>query len=139
MLRGHLEHAHIEVYTYTFHNGDEVMWDISMAKHIVETHPEAIVKTIELPTDVLRDLSTHNEWTEERVKSCDPSQPGLAAVVMGKRDGDGPDVPQYFAIVIDGTHRGVKALREGKPFSVRVLSDTASRACALFCSPGRLP
>jgi hypothetical protein len=58
----------------------------------------------------------------EHVDHVDPHDPGLGVIVTGK------------AILIDGTHRCLRAWRERLPFAIRMLPDELAGRF-LLCKP----
>ena len=123
-----------EGFAYTLDNGMPVMrWNISQAIEAVARGEIYGVTPVDL--EQMHAIAERNDFNEATLPHVDPNIPGIAAHI--NVPGDGPGTGR-FAIMIDGTHRCVEALREGRGFSVAVLTDEAARACmfaGLKCAP----
>jgi hypothetical protein len=98
----------------------EYDWDIAMAKRIVSNVPhEAVV----LLPEELAGLASNNGIDEEHVMHVDVDIPGIMAQAWD------PSQNCPAVVLIDGSHRAVKALITGVEFRVCVLSDQESNQC----------
>jgi hypothetical protein len=124
------------VETYMFHTnaGETAFYNISMAEEIVRRGLEQGLKIqiVEIDRHNMQGIVERNGWDQAHVDETTLSTPGLAAPVRGL---DG----QVFYLLIDGTHRCVRAYQRGLPFFAYLLPDPAAKACCLFASPGLMP
>ena len=74
-----------------------------------------------LPHDYLAHVASHNEFDEAHVAEVDVSEPGIA--VEHEYHG------QTYHVLIDGTHRAVRALREGREFRAFILPVAVADRC----------
>lgn len=112
-----------QTFRYTIPNEQpDIVWDTGLAAKLAAI-PSNIVAAVPIPLDQMAEIAAKNEWKEEHVARVDPAQPGLGAAIY--EDG------RIVYILIDGQHRNVRAMREGLPFYVRLLTDEASRACVV--------
>jgi sirohydrochlorin ferrochelatase len=116
-------------FTYTLPDGQQITWDITRAL----AHLKAITwQTVEIPRDQMQLIVEKNEHDPQRYGLVDPSIPGIAAPIVweGAR----------MYILIDGTHRTGRALRDGLSFFAHLLTDEGSRDCVLSISdPSLIP
>jgi hypothetical protein len=121
----------VEVYHHDIPGVGRITWDIGRAKrqldagHIVQPAPAPIDPA------VMQHIADHNEYDDAVVASANPKEWGIAAPILWQ------GAIQY--VLIDGTHRCIKALREGKPFYAYLLTDEAARACLLAAPEGVVP
>lgn len=116
LVRTQVEH---EAFTFTTILGDVLMWDVTKAREEVERNE--VVGLSEIPPMTLAEIAASNEWTRAGVEAADPSKHGIAAPVVA--------FGQVIYVLIDGTHRAVRALKDKKPFSAWMLNDAANRRC----------
>ena len=121
--------THHECFTFTTFDGRQIMLDVTVAKTLVSEGQTVACVPLEL-VDVFA-IARNNEWTEDGVDKADPSKPGIA---IPMRNGD-----QVLYILIDGTHRAVRSLRDGSTFSAYLLNDDAARRCYLKGDRSLLP
>jgi hypothetical protein len=107
---------------------EPVRWDISRAK--AQVAAGKIVGWDEPPPAILQRIADRYEWEEAVVETADPNEVGIGAPLIWTVKA-GAARPTIMYVLIDGTHRAVKALRTGAPFKVAMLTDEASRACIL--------
>jgi len=94
---------------------------------------EAIIKKNEKKTHVISEkllnfLVWQNEFDEEHVPHVtDVHTPGMIACGCIKKGED----HVLFCYLIDGTHRAVAAMREGRPFEAHVLSFKETAECSM--------
>ncbi len=110
-----------EVYTHTLPNGELMIWDVSTAKAAVARGE--IVAEIDMDIAAMRHVVEHNEYDEAIVARANIAQPGIAAPCVWQG--------QVCYLLIDGSHRCVKAYRAGQAFRVTLLSDRAGDSCLL--------
>lgn len=125
LVRTQVEH---EAFTFTTVLGETFTWDITRAREHVEKQDVAGLD--EIPIGVLQEIAASNEWEQSVVDKADPSRPGIAAPIVA--------MGQVIYILVDGTHRAVKALQQGRTFSAWLLTPAANRACLVRCE-GRVP
>lgn len=107
------------------------IWNINQAKVEVAT-ASSVIATVEIERDQMQIIATRSEFDEAHLPRVDITQPGIGAPVVL------PDGSVAF-ILIDGTHRCVRAYREGRPFFARLLTDEAAARCVITAPEGRLP
>ena len=116
LTRTEVEH---EAFTFTTIYGDVITWDITHAREQVRTRQ--IAGLHEIPRDVLAEIAAANEWTQAGVDAADVSRHGISAPLVANG--------RVVYILIDGTHRAVRALQTNKPFCVWLLTDEGNRDC----------
>lgn len=113
-------HRQEEVFVYTIPNEKEPLrWDVLHAKALIGAGEKVGTVTVEL--DQMAIIARKNDWDPAHLPNVDPSRPGIGApcVFEGRR----------IYILIDGTHRCVRSLMEGRAFVVDLLTDAASLRC----------
>jgi hypothetical protein len=128
LTRTDVEH---EAFTFTTILGDVFTWDITRARELVQAGGANVIGLSEIPPSVLAEIAVSNEWQQAVVDKADPTQHGIAAPVVA--------FGQVIYILIDGTHRAVKALHDRTPFCAWMLSDKANRACLVRAREGLVP
>jgi hypothetical protein len=119
-----------ETYTFTCPGQEPpTRWNVSYAKQLVGCG--CIVATVDIDRQTMMDISTRNEWNPAKLPYVDPSDPGIAAPFVHEG--------ALIYILIDGTHRCVKALQQGVPFRAHLLTDDAARACHIEGPKERMP
>ena len=126
-----VRHVKVETFTYDVPNVGSVKWDISRAR--LQAAAGFVVATSEVSRETLQGISARYQYDEAVVATADPLEPGLAAPLIF------PETGEAMWVLIDGTHRAVKALRENVPFTVQHLSAEASRACIIEGPPELIP
>jgi hypothetical protein len=111
-----------EVFQYDVPGFPTLWYDVTAAKAAIERGE--FCTTAEIEREQMRHVMERNEWTEAELASVDPSEPGIAVPFMPV-----PDLIVYM--LIDGTHRCVKAYRENRPFFARCLTDKAAAGCLM--------
>jgi hypothetical protein len=119
-----------EVFTYTFIDGRRMMWNIDRAKAILDSG-RGMFQTIALTRDAMQDTLTNNDIDAAKLAAADPAQPGIGAPCCF--------AGHCFYLLIDGTHRAVKALQTNVGFDVRLLTDEAARECLMMADAGPVP
>jgi len=110
----------VKVQTFTFTVDDEVIhWDVGAATEAV-TRGEVLAR-LELPLEYMMHVARNNDYDPAHVAEVDYTQPGIA--VEHEHDG------QMYHVLIDGTHRCVRALLERKPFYAWILSRAVADRC----------
>jgi hypothetical protein len=97
-------------------------WDVTAAKQILTTWTR---EALPMPAEVTADIARQYRYAEERLPLVDPALPGIAASFWY------PPEQRRVLVLIDGTHRCVRAMREGRPFHVFLLSEAESDSCLL--------
>ena len=128
LTRTDVEH---EAFTFTTIFGDVFTWDITRAREFAQAGGEHVVGLSEIPPQVLAEIAASNEWQQDVVDKADPSQHGIAAPMVA--------AGQIIYVLIDGTHRAVKALQTRQTFCAWMLSDKANRACLVRGREGLVP
>ena len=115
-------------YTYTLQEGRGSMtWYVTLAQEIVA---QGGLDIEEVVREQQQHIATHYDITEAKVARAHIGTPGIAAPFIWQ--GNSTIAPPGIVyILIDGTHRAVRAYRERKPFYCYVLSPAQSRACLL--------
>lgn len=124
-----IEVVRIEKFSYEVPGYRPVAWNINIAKELVESG--RVVRRVEIDREELRNIMTRNAWDEEGVARADPSKPGIGAPIVDHVN------KCVLYVLIDGTHRAVRALRDGVPFTANLLTDAAAEACTI-CGPDSL-
>jgi hypothetical protein len=125
LVRTQVEH---EAFTFTTILGETFTWDITRARDHVQRGD--VVGLDEIPRGVLAEIAASNDWQQDVVDKADPSKHGIAAPIVA--------LGEVIYILVDGTHRAVRALQQGQPFSAWLLTPEANRACLVRCE-GRVP
>lgn len=125
LVRTQVEH---EAFTFTTILGETFTWDITRARDHVQRGDVAGLD--EIPRGVLAEIAASNDWKQDVVDKADPSKHGIAAPIVA--------LGQVIYILVDGTHRAVRALQQGQTFSAWLLTPEANRACLVRCE-GRVP
>lgn len=115
-----------KAYTYSVDGHGDIVWDIGLA--LAFANAGEIETTIEVDRDQMAMIAARNDFNEARLAEVDPSIPGIAAPVWI------PQIDQRVYVLIDGTHRCVRALRDGVPFHARVLTHVAALKCMVECA-----
>jgi hypothetical protein len=122
--------VHIEAFTFNTILGQTIRWNITQAqREIAAGH---VMARTEIAREDMRAIAASNDWTEDGVTNADPTLDGIAAPLF---DGNGT----IIYVLIDGTHRLVRALREGRPFFAKALTDEANRRCVIDADSGMVP
>ncbi len=107
-------------YSYEVPGVGTVWFNVDQALREVDT-PGSVLMTVEIEREELAAIQRRNFWIPERIDAVDPTIPGIGVPLS--------HAGQLFYILIDGTHRAVKALRDGVKFEARLLTDAAARRC----------
>lgn len=96
-------------------------WNISLALKLVAARLRETLHGgyIEVPREGLESIVAQNTYDEAVVEAADHKSYGLAVIVA---EPDGDDSMQRRVVLIDGTHRAVKAYRMGLGFKAIVLT-----------------
>jgi hypothetical protein len=113
----------LETFTYTTPNGRTITWDITKAQEIIRQRNE---QPEEVPKIAMEVFVEKNQPGPARYDSVDPSIPGIAAPILWE------GTAMYT--LVDGNHRNMRALRDGLPFFVHLLTAQESRDCILSIS-----
>lgn len=117
-----LEIVRVETYQYSMPGYDDVWWNVSRAKdEIAAGH---ILTTVPIERDQMEGIAEKCGFDEARLDRVDDSQPGIGAPLLIPDEG-------IIYVLIDGTHRCVKALRAGRIFSAQLLTDDAAARCVM--------
>lgn len=119
----------VEGFTYHTILGQTIRWNVTQAQEEVKAG-HVLVRT-EIDRPAMQDIANANEWTEEGVADADPSIDGIAAPLLA--------MGTVIYVLIDGTHRLVRAMRDGKPFFAKLLTDDANRRCVVSADEGMVP
>ena len=118
-------------YQYDVPGHAPVFWDVAAALREVEAgHVEV---TVPIDREEMAGIRQNCHWDAAKIDHVDPTIPGIGAPLML------PDEKVVIYILIDGTHRCVRALRDGLPFHARLLTFEAAKRCLLSCPPELLP
>jgi hypothetical protein len=137
LLRLHRE-GKLDANTVTFsYNTDSLgrlTWNVTKALALVQEHGSPLV---EVPREVMEQVRDHYRYREEPdwravVDAADPTVPGVGAGFWH------PDFKEWYTVLIDGTHRCVRAVELHLPFHAYLLSPQDSYACLLFAPPKAL-
>ena len=118
-----------ETFQYDIPGHPPVCWNVTAAKRAVAAGQ--VVARVTVPPDQLAAISQKNDWTQAGVDRADPTVPGIGAPLIW--DGG------ILYVLIDGTHRAVRALQTGVPFDADLLTDDASRACLITAPTALIP
>lgn len=105
-------------------------WDVTAAKHILTTWTR---EAWPIPEEVMENIARQYSYAEERLPLVDPTVPDIAASFWY------PAEQRRVLVLIDGTHRCVRARREGLPFHVFLLSEAESDSCLLDAPSNQEP
>lgn len=111
-----------ETYEYTIPGYETVWWNISRAKWEVRD-PANVEVTVPIERDQMQAIADRNDFDPDHLATVDETQPGIGAPIFIE------DEVAY--ILIDGTHRCVKALRADRPFYAQLLTHAANERCLL--------
>jgi hypothetical protein len=135
-----------ETYTYALDSGGFVTWDTTLAKRLIARRTAGI-DTLDLAT--MRAIVARTEVGPVKFALADPRVPGIGGQIRlpeASLEGAPEEiVAQVLAndriinILIDGSHRLAKALRQGVPFQVRRLTEADNRRCIVEAPPGVIP
>lgn len=114
-----------DTFVYEIPGYEPFMWDVTIAQQLVAAG--AIEATIAMPFEDMAEVVSKNDVVPEHVDRVDPTIPGIAAPIIN------PCLtPRGISyVLIDGTHRCAKALRQQQPFIVYLLTDVAARRALL--------
>lgn len=117
-------------FTTTLDGGGTVTWDTTLAVELanVDAHVRAVV---DIDVVEMRGIMERNDWSEAKIATVDCSIPGVGAPIEVNGE--------KFYILIDGTHRCVRALRDGLIFRARLLTVMAAARCVLSDPNGLTP
>lgn len=126
----------LETYTHTFDREGvdyaPLVYDITLAKFLIEKTPrEAILATVSIDREAMAEIAERNDWNEAHLTEVDIADPGIGAPFLWN------NAIEY--LLIDGTHRCVRAMREGKTFRAHLLSDDAAKRCLISADKRLLP
>lgn len=102
-------------------SGQVFAWDVTLAEKFRGNG--FILMTTVAERDQMEAVKRNNEWDPLVVARADPSIHGIGAPIV--KDG------AIAYILIDGTHRCVRALETGVPFEVDLLTDEVAAACQI--------
>lgn len=115
--------ARHQVFRFTpFDGGAERAWDVTMALEL-RASPNMVEGMGCMGRAELAGITARNVWTAEHLPAVNPDEPGLAV----------PDADTGTWILIDGTHRAVRAYVDGRDgFDVYLLTPEAGALCRLY-------
>lgn len=111
-----------ETYSYEIPGHAPMLWNVSQA--IIECENGHVDAVVPIAHAEMAGIVNQCGWDEAHLARADPERPGIAAPI--RLDG------VVFFILIDGTHRCVRAYREQRPFLARCLSLEAAQRCVLL-------
>lgn len=117
-----LEYLRLETYQYTIPGYETVWWNVTAAK--AEVAKGHTFTTVPIAREEMQGIATRNDFDEAHLAAVDDTQPGIGAPLYIPGEG-------VIYILIDGTHRCVKALRAGRTFSAQLLTNEAAMRCVL--------
>ena len=121
MMAHVLDFLHVETFRYTIPGHGTLIWNVSAAKDAIAAGQ--VLTRVPIAREQMAGIVAKNEYEEARVAMVDPSRPGIGAPFLWEG--------RVEYLLIDGTHRCVKAYRMGVPFEVDLLTDEAAKACLI--------
>lgn len=118
-----------ESFTYEIPGHGKIIWDVTTARERADAG--GIAATVMIDKEQMELIARNNDWQASKLAHVDIAIPGIGAPMVWQG--------QIIYVLIDGTHRCVRALHEGKPFEARLLSDDAARQSVLFAPAGLMP
>lgn len=112
--------AKTERFEYLIPGYAPLVWNIVLAKQLA-ADPRWVESIVTIGRSEMRAITERNSWEPSRVADVNIADPGIGAPFIWE------GTASY--LLIDGTHRCVRAYRERKPFAVRLLTDEAARRC----------
>jgi hypothetical protein len=129
-----------EVYTFTFLTPDgpaELTWNIDAARRLLAERPRQ--PRLLNPQSLLAWLRRYVSITEQHLDHLPGDildEPGIMVVI------DTAEVPgaplREFAILIDGSHRAARAVRDGRCFRACLLTEQEQASIAAYTLNGRV-
>lgn len=112
-----------QTFRYEIPGEPDIVWNIDRARELVRDQAN-VAATVPIREPDAREIAESNSWEEAHLANVDPNEPGIGAPILYKG--------MISYVLIDGQHRNVRALREGRTFTARLLTDEASRACVIL-------
>jgi hypothetical protein len=128
-----------ESYSFTMTDPDqEIVWSLDVARGYIRA---GLVPIMELDPDALKSwIDTYADVDEAHLDHIPLESiyvPGILIAIATAPTVDDPI--EIFPILLDGTHRATRALREGRPFFAYVLNEPQQRDCRVqYWLNGRL-
>ena len=120
------------VYSWQSEDGNYIaQWDIDQA---IREVAEGNFFAIDWLTDEAKQgVYERCGWDADKLARVDPSIPGIGAPLRI------PSLGVVSYILIDGTHRCVRAYLEKLPFGAKLLTDEAAKRCLVRADPELIP
>jgi hypothetical protein len=129
-----------EVYTFTFLTPDgpaELTWHIDAARQLLAERPRE--PRLLNPRSLLAWLRRYVAITEQHLDHLPDDvldEPGVMVVI---ETAEAPGAPlRGFAILIDGSHRAARALRDGRRFRAYLLTEQEQASIATYTPNGKI-
>jgi hypothetical protein len=124
-----LGEIHFQRFVYEVPNVGTLEYSITCAQAAIDRG--AIEATVLMTEEQMRDVVAKNEIDHARLDDVDPAVPGIGAPIVWEG--------AIIYILIDGSHRCARALRDGTPFRVHLLTDQAAADCLVRGVAALLP
>jgi hypothetical protein len=129
-----------EVYTFTFLTPEgpaELTWDIDAARRLLAERPRE--PRLLNPHSLLAWLRRYVTITEQHLDHLPDDvldEPGIMAII---ETAEAPGAPlRAFAILIDGSHRAARAVRDGRRFRAYLLTEQEQASIATYTINGQV-
>jgi hypothetical protein len=116
-----IETVDLETFRYDIPGYQTLVWNVTRAK--AEIAAGQVLATVPIVPEEMAAIEAKNGFDPAHLDQVDHTQPGIGAPFWWKG--------QVQYLLIDGTHRCVKAHRAGAEFQVRLLTDRGARRCLL--------
>jgi hypothetical protein len=126
-----------EVYSFGVSELQEQLdWDVDAARALIAARPRAAQRLD--PIWLRQWLTERSKFTLEHVMHIPPekvAEPGILVEIVGSPPGRKPDP---FRILIDGTHRAVRRLRQGRACWAFLLTEEEQRSICTYWRDGHI-
>jgi hypothetical protein len=124
-----------ESFTYQFVNPNaELVWDMEQARAILAKHPRD--PQLVDPDWLASWLSTKETFVPEHLEHIPPDKREDPGIVVQIAHAEAPGQPmEWLPILVDGSHRGALALREGRDFYAYELTEKEQYSICTY-TPG---
>lgn len=122
----------LQVFRYDVPGVGVVVWDITGLRARVAADPTAVRLAVQIDPQTMGEIEARNDFDEAHLADVDLSQPGIAAPLIYERR-------EVMYVLVDGTHRCVRAHREGRIFWAQLVTDAVSRAYTISGPEELLP
>lgn len=118
-----------EMFEYVVPDHGTLVWNVTIAK--LEAAEGNLIATVEMSREDMAGVVRQNSFEEAHLADVDITLPGVGAPVVWEN--------KILYVMIDGTHRCVRAYREDKPFVVQLLTDEAAKRSFVGGPPNLMP